>query len=463
MSLSKELCLRSDSQNSDSFSDCFLNEFQSNEDNYRRDSFDDRFCDDLCEDILQYLSLEDKLRLQCVSKQFQRTVFQRQYELYIDMSSEEHKVYTEEELSITNDHNYYYIEDQNLDFFKAVLKKCPNITSIQLDGSHYTDREKVNQVFRLIIENCNNLSEVFVLNYLNDSNFEELHQKFGSKVKYLRFYRQITDLSLFPNIEKVKINYGLKDESRIPQLKLANLKQLDIELHLGQEHLFQTFIDKFATLTHFNVLFYTDRENAIYRPLKSISNLKHLIHFKLHNQLAKNNENFCDLLKQMGNICQNLKSIDSCFVINDKNSNIRQFLSQLKTFPALKRLKLWLHFIVDEDEDNIDVNQLFSFELFKGFENITHLTLRFVRTQTLNESILKDIDINLPNLQYLEIEYRFLTTSEGLTEMADILSRLSRLEILKLEFISGVDFQPIEKIPEKCRKIKKIEIKISYF
>ena len=48
---------------------------QSNEDNYRRDSFEDRVCDDLCEVILQYLSLEDRLRLECVSKQFQRTAF----------------------------------------------------------------------------------------------------------------------------------------------------------------------------------------------------------------------------------------------------------------------------------------------------------------------------------------------------------------------------------------------------
>ena len=47
-----------------------LSKVQSNEDNYRRDSFSDRVCDDLCEVILQYLSLEDRLRLECVSKQF---------------------------------------------------------------------------------------------------------------------------------------------------------------------------------------------------------------------------------------------------------------------------------------------------------------------------------------------------------------------------------------------------------
>ena len=82
MSLNKKLCLRSDSQNSDAFSDCLVNRFESKEDNYRRDSFSDRVCDDLCEDIFQYLSLEDKLRLQCVSKQFQRTIFKRHFELY---------------------------------------------------------------------------------------------------------------------------------------------------------------------------------------------------------------------------------------------------------------------------------------------------------------------------------------------------------------------------------------------
>ena len=136
-------------------------------------------------------------------------------------------------------------------------------------------------------------------------------------------------------------------------------------------------------------------------------------------------------------------------------------LSHFKAFPALKRLKLWFRFVNYEDEDSIDVNQLFSFELFKGFENITHLSLCFNLRQTLKESIFKEIDINLPKLQYLEIKYHtFDTTPEGVTQMADILSRLSRLETLKLWFKSGVDFKPIEEqITKKCRKIRKIKIK----
>ena len=53
-------------------------------DSEMKDSFDVRVCDDLSEELLQYLTIEDKLRLECVSKQFQRTVFNRQHHIVID-------------------------------------------------------------------------------------------------------------------------------------------------------------------------------------------------------------------------------------------------------------------------------------------------------------------------------------------------------------------------------------------
>ena len=40
-----------------------------------------RFGDDLIEEVLQYLTLEDKIRLECVSKQWQRCIYQRQFGL----------------------------------------------------------------------------------------------------------------------------------------------------------------------------------------------------------------------------------------------------------------------------------------------------------------------------------------------------------------------------------------------
>ena len=97
------------------------------------------------------------------------------------------------------------------------------------------------------------------------------------------------------------------------------------------------------------------------------------------------------------------------------------------------------------------------------FSKITHLSIDFAYNwrQTLKESILKDIDIYLPKIQYFKICSSFDTTSEGVTQMADILSRLSRLEAIHLKFKSGVDLNAFEEqINKKCRKIKEIKIYI---
>ena len=49
-----------------------------------RDSFSYRICDDLSEVILSFLTFEDKIHYECVSKQFKRTIFQKQYKLIIE-------------------------------------------------------------------------------------------------------------------------------------------------------------------------------------------------------------------------------------------------------------------------------------------------------------------------------------------------------------------------------------------
>ena len=174
----------------------------------------------------------------------------------------------------------------------------------------------------------------------------------------------------------------------------AKLKRLEIYIMKKEEYMLETISDKFPTLTHLKLSIRSRNENTIYESLKNISNLKHLIHFEF-DYLGKNNNRFCDLLKQMANNCRNLKSIFCLFNICDQNSDKNQLFAHLKAFP-LKRLNLFC-LMYREADYNFEVNKLFSFELFKGFSNITHLTLHFLN-QISNKSIFKDIDINLPNL-----------------------------------------------------------------
>ncbi len=47
----------------------------------RKESFDYRICDDLCEVLLSYLSFSYKIRFECVSKQFQSLVFSVEFHI----------------------------------------------------------------------------------------------------------------------------------------------------------------------------------------------------------------------------------------------------------------------------------------------------------------------------------------------------------------------------------------------
>ena len=117
-------------------------------------SFSDRICDDLCEEILQYLSLEDKLKLEGVSKQFQRTVLKKHYELTIETD------YWIPNRKVKEEYKCLYIENINITSkpLEVLLKKCPNITSIELRRTDWNECDN-NEVFRMINKYCNNLRQ----------------------------------------------------------------------------------------------------------------------------------------------------------------------------------------------------------------------------------------------------------------------------------------------------------------
>ena len=416
-------------------------------------SFSDRICDDLCEEILQYLSLEDKLKLEGVSKQFQRTVLKKHYELIIETKN-----------SVPNrdakrEYKYHYIRNKFIDLksLKVLLKKCPNITSIELKRPV---REcDYNPVFRRITKYCNNLREVKTCgNWINNKDIINFQRKFGPKIKFFDRLHKPINFNLFPNIEKLVCDEF--DFSRVklvlPQLKLKKLTKLT--MYIEDADMVKTCVDTFPTLTHFDLQFSDENSVSIYNSLDYISNLKNLTHFGFSNDNRNNNKLFCDSLKRMANKCQKLKSIECRFNIND-NSDIKQLLSPFQEFPALKKLSLTFNC---QDLEDFDINEFISFEAFKGLSNITHLTLRLEDhwdENYIEANTLTNIDIHLPKLQYLEFG-KINTYSKEVTQMADILSRLSRLQTLKLEFILHMYSDEFKvKIREKCRKIQTIDIK----
>ena len=222
-------------------------------------SFSDRICDDLCEEILQYLSLEDKLKLEDVSKQFQRTVLKKHCELTIKA----HKC------SNKRTDEYFHIENIFIDLksLEVLLKKCPNITSIDLRQSKR--KYDFNPVFRLITKFCNNLRQIdFEEIKINIKNIEEFQLKFGSKIKFIHNFKDANNYNLFPNIEKLKFYYYSNFQEVIPRLKLNKLKNLELTIDTGEEDLVKTFVDTFPKLTHFYLDYRSETENAIYNTMQ---------------------------------------------------------------------------------------------------------------------------------------------------------------------------------------------------
>ena len=386
MSSNKRMCLRSDSQNSHSFSDCSINKFQSKV-NYKRDSFDDRFCDDLCEDILQYLPLKDKLRFERVSKQFQRTVFVKQYSI---------SPYTDECL-IKHAQSENFSKEQYLKTIESVLKKCPNILKVNfniLESSIHipelNNYEIHENIFQLITKYCNHLIE-FNGRFIdsNEEEFKEFHKKFELKLTESRQFSYMEYIALFPNLQSLNLKTNVHLE-QILQLNSSQLKSLYLIINEETENMVRKVLQKFHKIRHLTLSVNTDNQKSALNAFQDSPLLQNLIELKISENGSQRCVSIIKCLKQMAKKCPNLKKIEINYqIFLEEISDFEQLMSSLKAFPHLKRLDINLEFMSG-----------LGFVSFKCFpQQLTHLSLGFNGKQ-LNVSILNDIVINLTKLQY---------------------------------------------------------------
>ena len=416
-------------------------------------SFDDRICDDLSEVLLQFLPIKHKLRLECVSKQFQRTVFQKQCKVTLVSSI---RMNTNNEIEYENNIADKVPDKHYLKSIETLLKKCLNIQTMSLDIE--------NRIFKstlpLISKYCDYLQEFkfFLDDWSEPELNEEFYRRFGPKLKYIRFRGcrvETFDYNLCPNLysigkffypETISLGTALR-------LNLKNLRELNIDISEQNQHLFPGVLQKFHKIRHLGL--YENLHDPIetfitvYNAFHKSPVLQNLIQLKFSPNSSENGNQYLDSMKQLAKKFPKLKSIEICTDFSGNSSDLRKQLSPLKSFPDLKRLELWLYFQ--------DINEHFSFESFEELSNITHLELWFDVRQ--HWRILSDIKNYLPKLQYLSIRRQIITDVERVTQIAESLSKLSSLHTidlwLKYPHISEL---MKAKIAEKCRKIRKIDI-----
>ena len=169
---------------------------------YTKNSFD-RLGDDLTELILQYLTFEDKVRLECVSKQWRRLVFNKQF--VIELNAE---IYYEERRNLKNN-LLTYNRRKLAKRLKLVLMKCRNIESVKFNI------EVESEVLSLIGRYCPNIKslkynnrfigideEVLSFFRINGHKLEELNlcEKDEVAINYLRFCPDLKYCHNFNNV-----------------------------------------------------------------------------------------------------------------------------------------------------------------------------------------------------------------------------------------------------------------------
>ena len=409
--------------------------FKKIDDNYRRDSFEDRVCDDLCEVLLQFLPIEDKFGFECVSKQFQRTVFERQYEINLN------------DLNVRN----------RFKIFGPPLKKLPNLMSLGFEKSNLRYKSKLNDSdFDSIIKYCHKLKKLNIdLSPISDLMKDSFVEKFSQKLVSI----YVTDREVewiqksFPKLEEVICSslYCSFNFKNLKKLVLTDLIWCNSQSKDQYIKHLENLFENNKTLTHLAFDSRFEDKELLNTVFDEITKLDQLVSLKINVDYYENRQfqfmPFINTLDKMSVNCPKLKSliVDSRFT---SLGLVVKFGSIVKKFKALKRLRFGLFIRYRENVNRFE-------EFFSGLQSLTHLSVDMPKDILIN-GLLKDIDIHLPELQNLAIKSQYFQVSKHSVKS---LCRLSKLETIHLNVRYGSKHTVESKLLEKCKRIKSIDLK----
>ena len=374
-----------------------------------------RFGDDLTEELLQYLSLEDKIRLECVSKQWQRCVYQRQFVIEIHTNNRPHN---DERLS-------------NVQLFQSLLKKCPNIRRIDL----YWHIDQKSEVLSLIGRYCPRLKSLFYQCLDNDIYALQFFREYGHKLEELDLEMDSINFpemceQIFrhcPNVKKVKLPdnlYHFPDDKEI----LPKLEEIKNYFEICSEDVNQMKIlsDKYSqTMKTLDIALYNLTEKELKTCIDCIAQFENLKKLTLHLDNFRTTEPFNNYLKLIGQNCTKLLKLDLHI---DKSVPITKNFFSLRVFSefkAIKKLDIYL---------NHDKFLYRSVECFQHCKQLNKLKISY---PYLTEHFFADIDIFIPGLRTLLIttEQYF---SESFVDSFQLIKNFKRVNLNVTENFTSV-------------------------
>ena len=356
---------------------------------YAKNCFD-RFGDDLTELILQYLTFEDKVRLECVSKQWRRLVFNKQFEIIItpfDKYKNSIKVFADR-------------TQLNEQYLESVLKKCPNIKRVYLDLTVNTS------VLSLIGRYCQRI-KLLKYKYSRDDNALDFFRINGHKLEDLYLYKQYNPYRYEDSIEQN--NKMIKSYLKYcPNLKIINypievliiadkeyLQKLEsikaLEIRSNEVNKLKILSDKYSkTMKTLNIKLNDLTEEELKTCIKCIARFENLKELRLELGLSDITQPIDDCLSLIGQKCNKLLKFSY-------TSFIKESVQFVKVFSQFKAIK------------NLNISLPFNTVLKENIESLKHckqLIKLDICNPELTEDFFTNIEIFVPKLRFLRIHTR---------------------------------------------------------
>jgi len=239
-------------------------------DNYF-DSFD-RFCDDLCELLLSFLPISDKIEFECVSKQWKRLIFNKQQKLIITFS--ENKKYTIKKICYARDISQIDKYCINIGLLEKVFVKFKYITHLEINtGKDYTFEFYFEPILlKMIGAYCPFLNR-FECNCwgfdISEENFNHFGLICGQRLEYFR-YDHLTRkrlIAFMPSNNRIKALHMRRNPLNAKDLIEERFSKLEeISFRLSDYQNMALFTDNFHSkinklCIHFDRYYMTENKN----------------------------------------------------------------------------------------------------------------------------------------------------------------------------------------------------------
>ena len=389
--------------------------------------------DDLTELILQYLTFEDKVRLECVSKQWRRLVFNKQFVIELLDKRQVQIENTEKCLS-----NGLQFNGQSIE---SVLKKCPNISEVIINFGIDSS------VLSLIGRYCNRIKSLTyhdeMPTTIRNNHTLSFFRMYGHKLEELCLYRKNSPISkeflqFCPNLKNIWLldNYILMDDNKefLPKLEKIKSKFATFSVQEGpgdyigvdQVNEMKILSDKYSqTMKTLNVELSMITKEELKTCIEYIARFENLKELSLNLGFIYDFEPIDDCLSLIGQKCNKLLKLDSSI----NNVPISEILLDIfSEFKAIQKLKIQL------PSDTVLSG---SVECFKHCKQLKHLDINY---RELREDFFANIASFVPKLQLLNIRTKnnfsdsFINLFQTLKNIQNVNLRLNNGEVMNWYF-----------------------------